>query len=212
MPPRTRSKTVVAMNWSDEELVTAYLEKGDQRAFATLLSRHQERVFGYLMGMVRDPEIANDLFQDTFLRVISALQERRGSYQQQGRFVYWVIRIARNTTLDYFRSRKKWKDVDSMMTDEEDESFWDRLMDDSPDALDALHSDEQRAWLDACIAQLPPEQREVLLMRHDAELSFKEIAAITNCSINTALGRMRYALLNLQKIMQRMNRPEMVTI
>ena len=196
------------MNWSDEELVQAYLEKGDQRAFGMLLQRHQDRVFGYLMGMVRDVDVANDLFQDTFLRVISALQERRGSYQQQGRFVYWVIRIARNTALDYLRSRKKWKDVDDG-TDDED-SFWDRIADDQPDAVALMHADEQRQWLDACVAQLPAEQREVLLMRHAAGLSFKEIAAVTDCSINTALGRMRYALLNLNKIMQRQGKHEMI--
>jgi len=198
------------MTWSDEELITAYLEKGDERAFGLLLSRHQERVFSYLMGMVKDVNIANDLFQDTFLRVISALQERRGSYQQQGRFIYWVIRIARNTTLDYLRTRKKWKDVADAEDDEN--SFWDRLSDDAPNAADLMMSLEQREWLEACIAQLSPEQREVLLMRHEAGLSFKEIAVLTNCSINTALGRMRYALLNLQKIMARMGKPELVDL
>ncbi|MBL7979913.1 MAG: sigma-70 family RNA polymerase sigma factor [Bacteroidetes Order II. Incertae sedis bacterium] len=198
------------MTWSDEELVAAYLEKGDERAFGLLLSRHQERVFSYLMGMVKDVNIANDLFQDTFLRVISALQERRGSYQQQGRFIYWVIRIARNTTLDYLRTRKKWKDVAD--PDDDENNFWDRLSDDAPNAVELMLNQEQREWLEACIAQLPPEQREVLLMRHETGLSFKEIAALTDCSINTALGRMRYALLNLQKIMKRMGKPELVDL
>lgn len=184
---------------SDEELVIAYVEKGDQKAFNLLLQRHQERIFGYLMGMVRDVEVANDLFQDTFVRVISALHERRGSYQQQGRFVYWVVRIARNTALDYLRSRKKWKDVGN--TEEDDESYWDRLGDDSPDALDLMQEMQQNEWLENCIAQLPQEQRDVLMLRHDAGLSFKEIAALTDCSINTALGRMRYALLNIQKML-----------
>lgn len=198
------------MPQSDEELVVAYLEKGDQKAFSTLLHRHQERIFGYLMGMVRDVDVANDLFQDTFLRVISALQERRGSYQQQGRFVYWTMRIARNTALDYLRSRKKWKDVGTI--EEDEDSYWDRLPDHSPDALDIIQDLQQNEWLEECIAQLSHEQREVLLLRHDAGLSFKEIAELTGCSINTALGRMRYALLNIQKMLVTSGKQQLIEL
>lgn len=187
------------MHPTDEALVTAYLEHGDQQAFRLLIERHQERLFGYLLGMVRDVEVANDLFQDTFLRVLSALRQERGAYAQQGRFLGWVIRIARNAALDYLRSRRKWQDV----TPEGDEegSFWDRLPDDGPPGDEALLRAEQQDRLHACIAMLPPEQREVLLLRHEAELTFREIAELTNCSINTALGRMRYALLNLRRLL-----------
>lgn len=188
------------MHPSDEHLVTAYLEQGDQRAFSVLVERHQERIFGFLLGMVRDRSMANDLFQETFLRVIKAMHKQRGSYNQQGRWLAWVMRIARNAALDHLRSRKKWQDV-SDHGDEDSASFWDRLPAEDLKADDLLHNSEQRDWLAACIDQLSPDQREVLLLRHEAELTFKEIAQMTDCSINTALGRMRYALLNLRRMM-----------
>jgi len=184
---------------SDDQLVTAYLERNDQHAFGVLVERHKERVYGYLVGMVRDREVANDLFQETFLRVISAMQRKRGSYLQQGRWLAWVMRIARNAALDYFRSRKKWIDV-MESSENEDNSYWDRLPDTALGADEMLSKKEQAEWLDRCVARLPEKQREVLLLRQDADLTFREIAAITNVSINTALGRMRYALLNLRRM------------
>ena len=187
------------MHPPDEQLVAMYLECGDENAFRMLVERHQERIYGYLLGMVRDRDLANDLFQDTFLRVIDAMQKRRGSYTQQGRWVGWVMRIARNATLDHLRSRKKWQDV-SASDDDDGASYWDRLPDDAPAADEHLHRLQQSDWLEACIEQLPPEQREVLLLRQETELTFREIAELTDVSINTALGRMRYALLNLRRM------------
>ena len=111
----------------------------------------------------------------------------------------WVMRIARNAALDYLRSRKKWVDVSG--SDEDDSTFWDRLPGDGVAQDEELHLAERTEWLDECIEKLPSEQKEVLLMRQEAELTFREIAQITDCSINTALGRMRYALLNLRKMM-----------
>jgi RNA polymerase sigma-70 factor, ECF subfamily len=186
-------------NQPDEVLVAAYLEHGDERAFRTLIERHQERIFGFLVGMVRDRELAGDLFQETFLRVVAAMQRRRGTYEQQGRWLGWVMRIARNAALDHLRSRKKWQDVDR--DDEDGTSFFERLASDDPDAVAELDLSDQLDTLRAAIEQLPPEQREVVLLRHEAELTFREIAEITDVSINTALGRMRYALINLRKIM-----------
>lgn len=178
--------------------MAAYLDDGDQDAFRTLVERHQERIFGYLLGMVRDRDVANDLFQETFLRVIAAMQRQRGSYTQQGRWLGWVMRIARNAALDHLRRRKKWVDV---TPDEEGDSYWDRLPDEQPCADEQLHHAEEVEWLDACIERLPPEQREVVLLRHETDLTFREIAELTEVSINTALGRMRYALLNLRRMM-----------
>ncbi|MFK7845425.1 MAG: RNA polymerase sigma factor [Rhodothermales bacterium] len=188
------------MHPSDEHLVTAYLERSDQRAFSTLVERHQERILGFLLGMVRDKSTANDLFQETFLRVIKAMHNQRGSYDRQGRWLAWVMRIARNAALDHLRSRKKWQDV-SDNGDEESASYWERLPAEDLKADEILHNSEQRDWLTACIDQLSPDQREVLLLRHEADLTFREIAEMTDCSINTALGRMRYALLNLRGMM-----------
>lgn len=184
---------------ADEELISSYVESGDEQAFRMLVERHQERVFGYLMGMVKDRTIANDLFQETYVRVIRALSDERGSYSHQGRWINWVMRIARNAALDYLRSRKKWTDVST--DDEDGVDFWDRLPDESRGADEALSLSEDVECLKECIDKLSPEQREVLLLRHESDLTFREIAELTNCSINTALGRMRYALLNLRQMM-----------
>lgn len=184
---------------TDEALVAAYLDDGDQHAFRMLVERHQERIYGYLLGMVRDRTVADDLFQETFVRVIDAMHRRRGSYERQGRWLAWVMRIARNTTLDHLRRRKKWQDVDDGRDD--GRSFWDGLPSSTPAADETMHRADQHAWLAACIDRLPPEQREVVLLRQETDLTFREIAELTDCSINTALGRMRYALKNLHKMM-----------
>ena len=195
---------------SDEDLVAAYLERGDQQAFRVLVERHQERIFGYLVGMVRDRAVAHDLFQETFLRVVDALHNRRASYTQQNRWLAWTMRIARNAALDHLRSRKKWQDVTS--DDDEGISFWDRLPDETPAADDALHHLQQTEWLEAYIDRLSPDQREVLLLRHETDLTFREIAELTGCSINTALGRMRYALINLRKMMEASKKKQLAEI
>ena len=182
---------------TDDALMAAYADHGDQHAFNRLVRRHKDQIYRYILGMVRDPELASDLFQDTFLRVIDVVQRRRGSYTPQSRFVGWVMRIARNIVLDYKRSRSKWYDIS-----EGDDTYWDRLPDQMPLADELLHCQEQRDWLDACIAKLPDAQREVLLLRQDSDLTFREIATITDVSINTALGRMRYALINLRSVIK----------
>lgn len=188
---------------TDAQLVSAYLDDGDQRAFSRLVARHQDRIFGYLMGMVKDRTVANDLFQETFYRAIQAMHDRRGSYEQQGRWIAWVMRIARNAALDHLRSRKKWSDVDrSFGDDDDDSSYWDRLPDDeSPDATSLLHQADLVKEVEEAINNLSPEQREVVLMRQQSELTFREIAELTDVSINTALGRMRYALINIRKML-----------
>lgn len=192
--------TQVLTKLSDEDLVLAYAQRGDERAIRTLVERHQERVYGYLLGMVRDRATADDLFQETFLRVLKAIQGQRASYETQGKFLGWVLRIARNAALDYLRTRKRWQDVESH-PDGEDSGFWEQVTDDTPSADESLDRQEVREWLEAGIQKLPPEQREVLLLRHESDLTFREIAALTDVSINTALGRMRYALMNLRRMM-----------
>ncbi|MEM0964508.1 MAG: sigma-70 family RNA polymerase sigma factor [Bacteroidota bacterium] len=186
---------------TDAELVQAYLDEGDQRAFSQLLSRHQERIYSYLVGMVRDRDVANDLFQETLYRAIQAMHRRRGSYESQGRWLAWTMRIARNAALDWLRAKKKFSDVDKFNNEDEGASFWDRLPDEAPEADSLLNRADLWEEVEAAIDQLPPEQREVVLMRHQSELTFREIAELTGVSINTALGRMRYALINLRKIL-----------
>ena len=197
------------MHPTDEELITAYLEENDQEAFRTLVERHQDQIFGYLMGMVKDRAVANDLFQETFLRVVEAMQDRRGSYTHRGQWLSWVMRIARNAAIDHIRKQKKWADV-ANDDEEEGRSFWDTLPTDEPHADEALHRAEQREWLDEHIQKLSPEQREVLLLRQETDLTFREIAELTDVSINTALGRMRYALKNLRKMMEEAGKTSLV--
>jgi len=199
------------MHQDDAELVTAFVEDADEKAFRTLVERHQERIYGFLLGLVRDPTVADDLFQETFVKAVRAMQRERGSYDAQGRWLQWVMRIARNTALDHLRSRKR---VRARMVMETEEGFdLDQIvLDGEPDASDKLHREQQAAWLAACIDRLPPEQREVVLMRHESELTFREIAELTDCSINTALGRMRYALLNLRRMLQETDANELERI
>ena len=185
---------------TDEELAEAYVERDDERAFSALVARHQDKIFGYLVGMVKDRSIAADLFQETFLRIVQAMRKERGGYVSQGRWLGWAMRIARNAALDHLRSRKKWSDVESKY-DDDGPSFWDRLAAEEPSAADQLHHIEVTDELEKLIDRLPPEQREVVLFRHRSELTFREIAELTDVSINTALGRMRYALINLRKMM-----------
>jgi RNA polymerase sigma-70 factor (ECF subfamily) len=183
---------------TDESLVAAYLERGDERAFRRLVERHQSRIYGYLVGMVQDRDTANDLFQETFARALDAMHQRRGGYADQGRWIHWIMRIARNATLDHLRAKKRWQMADT--GDGEEEPLWERLPDEAPGAEALLEQSNRQRWLESLIARLPADQREVLLLRHDSDLTFREIAALTDCSINTALGRMRYALLNLRRM------------
>lgn len=199
------------MHPADEVLVARYVEEADQAAFRTLMDRHQERVFGYLRGMVKDREVANDLFQETFFRVIRALNKERGSYTRQGKFLGWVLRIARNAALDHLRARKKWQDI-GPSDDGDETAWWDRLPDDAPSALETVQDMEEVDLLKACIDRLSPDQREVVLLRHESDLTFREIAELTDCSINTALGRMRYALINLRRMMEEARQGDQIPI
>ncbi len=190
---------------TDEELVTAYIDAHDQDAFRELLERHKDRIYGYLLGMVHRRDLADDLFQETFYRVVSAMQRERGGYEDRGRWLAWVMRIARNTTLDHIRKRSKWQDVDSG-NDRDETSYWEQLPARQESADSLLHRAEQRELLDELIRELPPEQREVLLLRQETDLTFREIGNLTDVSINTALGRMRYALANLRKMLRQRER------
>ncbi len=178
---------------SDSELIRAY-RTGDEQAFEILLTRHQERVYTKINFIVRDSELANDLFQDTFIKVVRLLKE--GKYIEEGKFLPWILRIAHNMAIDHFRRNKKMKMIRSRdemdvfaKIDTGDSHVEDLLV------ADQIHTDVRRL-----IDELPVDQREVVRMRMYDNLSFKEIAETTGVSINTALGRMRYAVINLRKI------------
>ena len=178
---------------SDRDLIRAYRE-GDERAFETLLNRYQSGVFSKIVFVVRDHEVANDLFQDTWIKVVKVLKS--GKYVEEGKFGPWVMRIAHNAAIDHFRRNRKKRMVRA--TDEFD--IFDTLAHDAPNAMDTMVQEEVLAELRQLIPALPEEQRAVVKMRLERQYSFKEIAEETGVSINTALGRMRYALINLRRM------------
>lgn len=180
---------------TDEELVRLYVE-GDNNAFDILLKRYESKVFTYIAYSVRNQEIAEDLFQDVFVKVLTRLHQ--GGYVENGKFSSWIMRIAHNLLIDYHR-----KDVSGVLLSS-DTSDYDVLNDTSlvldDNAENEIINSQTLGDLKQLIHLLPDNQREVVLMRFYQDLSFKEIAEITDVSINTALGRMRYALINLRKL------------
>lgn len=182
---------------SDEELAMAYIN-GQYAVFDLLLSRNQSKIFSYILFVVRDRSMADDVFQDTFVKVITKLQQ--GKYTTSGKFSAWVMRIAHNVIMDIYRDQKSEKIVEA--TEDNDLSnFGDQAL--LEQAIEAKFVNDQ-VLLDVkkMMNLLPTTQREVVYMRFYQQLSFKEIAETTNVSINTALGRMRYALINLRKMAQ----------
>ena len=180
---------------TNEELALSYIN-GDNKAFDLLLSRNQEQLFSYIFFIVKDRALADDLFQETFIKVITKLNE--GKYCTNGRFGAWLITVAHNTIMDFYRSSKNDKYLNNIDTNEFDNAVSISLM----DSCIENHYVNQQVLKDVkrMVDMLPTFQREVVFMRFFQQLSFKEIAEITNVSINTALGRMRYAILNLRRM------------
>lgn len=185
-----------AQTISDQELIHRYLS-GNEASLEQLIHRHKSKVFSYIFMVVKNKQHADDIFQDTFIKVIHTLKS--GTYKEEGKFIQWVMRIAHNLVIDHFRKSKRIpllepSDSEGNILDNlriYDESVEDRMINEQ------IHNDVR-----SLIDFLPPEQRDVLLMRHYADMSFKDIAEQTDVSINTALGRMRYALINLRKMIE----------
>lgn len=180
---------------TDKELVNLYLA-GDERAFAELLNRHKDKIYTTIYLFVKDELIAEDIFQETFIKVIETL--RKNKYYEDGKFAPWVLRIAYNLCVDYYRKTKRTPVV--TMSDGQD--IFKVLPFDTVLPDQKIAQEQVASQIQDLIAQLPDEQKEVVLLRHYADLSFKEIADMTNVSINTALGRMRYALINIRRMIQ----------
>ncbi len=181
---------------SDQELLNSYLV-GDESAISTLIDRHKKRVTDYINLMVKDRDVADDIFQEAMIKVLKFLRE--GRYTESGRFLSWVLRIAHNQVIDHFRQAKQQNQVtesDAGYDILNTRKFSDSTVEDKL-VLSQIQDDVRRL-----VDYLPEEQREVVLMRYFNGLSFKEIADMTNVSINTALGRMRYALINLRKLVE----------
>lgn len=179
---------------TDEQLVRAYAE-GNNEAFDTLLRRHQDRIFNYILRIIKNEDIANDIFQETFVKAIQTI--RQGRYTENGKFPAWISRIAHNLIIDYYRQEKSENHQSADLTDN-DILNRKELCEDTIE--DILISNQIRNDVKLLIEELPELQKEVLKMRYYQNLSFKEIAETTGVSINTALGRMRYAILNLRRI------------
>ena len=183
---------------TDNELIAQYVA-GDESALKTLITRHEKKVFSYIMISVKNRELAEDIFQDTFIKVINTL--RSGNYKEEGKFLQWVMRIANNLKIDYFRKMQRMP----VFEGNGDFDIFDVIYGTDPSVEQKMITEQIYEELRVLITMLPDEQREVLEMRIYNDISFKDIAEITGVSINTALGRMRYALINLRKIIKEKN-------
>jgi len=181
----------------DEQLVSSYIN-GKDNSLNILINRHRQRLMSFIMSKVRDQSLAEDIFQETFFKVIKTLKKGK-HYNEQGKFLPWVMRIAYNLSMDYFRKIKKTKFVRSR----EDFNIFDIIKDKSVSIEDEIIHKKILSDVKETINKLPEEQKRVLKMRYYFNMSFNEIAQDCNISINTALGRMRYALINLRKIIKK---------
>ena len=182
----------------DSQLIQNYI-KGDERALEALINRHNQRISSFIYSKVQDHEITEDIFQDTFIKVIRTL--KRGAYSEEGKFLPWVMRIAHNLIIDHFRKNKRMPKFEG----KDDFNIFSVIRDDKLNAEKQLIKDQIDSDLELLIEELPADQKEVLVMRIYQDMSFKEISENTGVSINTALGRMRYALINLRKIIEKNN-------
>ena len=183
-------------NFSDQVLVQNFLN-GDNKSFEVLLSRHKSRVFAFIMSKVKNRDITEDIFQDTFIKVINSLQ--KGKYNEEGKFLPWMMRISHNLVIDHFRKESKMRKI----RPNSEFDIFDVIDDGSKNQEEIMIQTQVHSDLKILIEQLPNDQKEVLKMRYFEDLSFKEISVLTDSSINTALGRMRYALINLRKLAEK---------
>lgn len=188
---------------SDNELVKLYMD-GNEESLSILVKRHKRRIFSYVYLITRDKALTEDVFQETFFKVIQTLKKQQ--YNEEGKFLPWVLRIAKNLIIDHFRKVKKMPSVSSVMNDEGEVTC---IFDIIPGAVSSSKDTEQARFfketIRSIVSDLPQDQKEVVIMRTYYDMSFKEIAEVTNVSINTSLGRMRYALINLKKMLEEKN-------
>lgn len=187
---------------NDNELIQLYID-GNEESLVTLLNRHKQKIFSSIITIVRDRQLAEDIFQDTFFKVIVTLKKKQ--YNEEGKFLPWVIRIARNLIIDHFRRIKKMPPMPVFVNEEGEEisAFSSLAADDT--IVSTKETTLFKKNVRSLISELPTDQREVVLMRIYYDMSFKEIADFTNVSINTSLGRMRYAMINLKKLIEEKN-------
>jgi RNA polymerase sigma factor (sigma-70 family) len=190
---------VEAKRMSDQDLIQQFLS-GDKEGIEKLINRHKNKVYTYIVLVVKNQQLAEDIFQDTFIKVIRSLLD--GKYKDNGRFVSWVIRIAHNLIIDHFRKEKQ---INTLSNDDYEADIFNSKKLSDQNIEDVMIKEQITNDVRQLIDELPEEQKQVILLRHYGGMSFKEIADQTDVSINTALGRMRYALINLRKLILRKN-------
>lgn len=185
---------------TDRDLIQSYI-RGNEKSFEILLLRYKDKVYKFIQLKVRDSALANDIFQDTFVKVINTL--KGGNYNDEGKFLSWVMRIASNLVIDHFRRQSKVRMISESNSFDEEYSVFHKLASDEKNYLQQKSYEELEDQMIKLIDYLPKAQREILEMRIFQDMSFKEIADLENISINTALGRMRYALINIRKMIDK---------
>ena len=183
---------------TDTALIKRFQE-GNNDALETLIRRHEEKIFSSIFFLVKDEYLAEDLFQDVFIKIIDKLRKKQ--YNEEGKFLPWIVRIAHNMAIDYFRKEKRYPKI----VLDDGSPLWNSFQFAEESSEDKQLKEDVIVNIRDLIKKLPDEQREVLIMRHYEDLSFQEIADLTHVSINTALGRMRYALINLRKMLEKQN-------
>jgi len=187
---------------NDSRLIQLYIA-GNEKAFEVLLLRHKDRIFRFIKHKVKDVALSNDLFQETFVKVINTL--KLGNYNEEGKFLPWALRIAHNLIIDFYRRQSKVRMISESNSYDEDFSIFYKISSDDKNYLQSIMYDELEEQMIQLIDYLPRPQKEMIEMRIFQDMSFKEIAEIENISINTALGRMRYALINIRKLIEKHN-------
>ena len=186
---------------SDNELVKLYMN-GNEESLSVLVKRHKRRIFSYLI--TRNKSLTEDVFQETFFKVIQTLKKQQ--YNEEGKFLPWILRIAKNLIIDHYRKVKKMPSISTVVNDEgEETSIFDIIPEENVSSRDTEETKRFKETIRSIVNDLPQDQKEVVIMRTYYDMSFKEITEITNVSINTSLGRMRYALINLKKMLEEKN-------
>lgn len=189
-------------NIDDRGLVNAYIN-GDEKAFEALLMRHKDKIYRFIFMKVRDTALAQDIFQDAFIKIVNTL--KAGNYNEEGKFLPWAMRIAHNLVIDYFRKSNKVKLISESSSQRDDFNIFHTISLEDENVQDVMTREELESQMVGLIEYLPESQRDILIMRIFKEMSFKDIAELEDISINTALGRMRYALINLRKLIEQNN-------
>jgi len=189
-------------NIDDRVLVSAYIN-GDEQAFEALLMRHKDKIYRFIAMKVRDNALAEDIFQDAFIKIIKTL--KAGNYNEEGKFLPWAMRIAHNLVIDHFRKANKVKMISESSSQRDDFNIFHTIQQEDENVMESMTREELEGQMVGLIDHLPDSQRDILIMRIFKEMSFKDIAELEDISINTALGRMRYALINLRKLIDQHN-------